>query len=71
MCLFENVFLCMLVSNSKIDKLRANCDIEWPDKIHEACLAANTHFKKSTEINSLQVDVWTGLQSCLFVSCKK
>ena len=43
----ENVFLCILISNSKIDKLRANCDIEWPDKIHEACLAANTHFKRA------------------------
>ena len=40
-------FLCMLISNSKIDKLRADCDIEWPEKLHAACLAANTHFKRA------------------------
>ena len=37
----------MYLSFSKIDKLRANRDVEWPEKIKEACLAANTHFKKA------------------------
>ena len=34
---------------SKIDKFRANADVEWPDRTQEACFAANTHLKKATK----------------------
>ncbi|KAI6660703.1 hypothetical protein LOD99_10314 [Oopsacas minuta] len=31
----------------KIDKFRSNIDVEWPERIYEACLAANTHLKNA------------------------
>ena len=45
--LVNKSFLYISNSFSKIDKLRENSDIEWPNKLHEACLAANTHFKRA------------------------
>ena len=45
----------MLISNSKIDKLRADCEIEWADKLHAALLAANTHFKRALKSTSFKV----------------
>ena len=45
--LVNKSFLYISNSFSKIDYLRENSDIEWPNKLHEACLAANTHFKRA------------------------